>query len=141
MRPIDVEFMKHLHAFVNVVPVIAKADTLTIEERDSFKQRIREDLSFHGINIYPTAYGAEDEEDEATNTKIEVLVEESCLTLFTFTVLSPSLSFSPSPSHFLHLSPPSHFLHLSPSLPPFIFSPSLHFLSLPPSLSNTYRLR
>ena len=64
--------MKHLHGFVNVVPVIAKADTLTIEERDSFKQRIKEDLHFHGINIYPTAYGAEDEEDAAANHKIEV---------------------------------------------------------------------
>ena len=57
---------------MNVVPVIAKADTLTIEERDSFKQRIKEDLHFHGINIYPTAYGAEDEEDAAVNAKIEV---------------------------------------------------------------------
>ena len=72
LRPIDVEFMKHLHGFVNIVPVIAKADTLTIEERDSFKQRIKEDLHFHGINIYPSAYGAEDEEDAAANTKIEV---------------------------------------------------------------------
>lgn len=72
LRPIDVEFMKHLHGFVNIVPVIAKADTLTIDERDSFKQRIREDLHFHGINIYPSAYGAEDEEDAAANTKIEV---------------------------------------------------------------------
>ena len=72
LRPIDVEFMKHLHGFVNIVPVIAKADTFTIEERDSFKQRIREDLHFHGINIYPSAYGAEDEDDAAANTKIEV---------------------------------------------------------------------
>lgn len=71
LRPIDVEFMKHLHNCVNIVPVIAKADTLTIEERDSFKQRIREDLHFHGINIYPSAYGAEDEEDAAANSKIE----------------------------------------------------------------------
>ena len=77
--------MKHLHNCVNVVPVIAKADTLTIDERDSFKQRIREDLQFHGINIYPSAYGAEDEEDAAANSKIEVytyVVIESKLLVF-----------------------------------------------------------
>ena len=32
--------MKKLDKVVNVVPVIAKADTLTIEERDLFKQRV-----------------------------------------------------------------------------------------------------
>ena len=40
LRPLDVEFMKRLHNCVNIVPVIAKADTLTIEERDAFKQRV-----------------------------------------------------------------------------------------------------
>lgn len=71
LRPIDVEFMKRLHHCVNIIPVIAKADTLTIEERDAFKSRIREDIRYHGINIYPSAYGAEDDEDAAANAKIE----------------------------------------------------------------------
>ena len=34
--------MKKLHDVVNVIPVIAKADTMTLEERDSFKVRGRE---------------------------------------------------------------------------------------------------
>ena len=34
--------------------------------------QIREDIRYHGINIYPSAYGAEDDEDAAANTKIEV---------------------------------------------------------------------
>ncbi|XP_009570691.1 PREDICTED: LOW QUALITY PROTEIN: neuronal-specific septin-3-like, partial [Fulmarus glacialis] len=38
------EFMRRLSKIVNVVPVIAKADTLTLEERAEFKQRIQEDL-------------------------------------------------------------------------------------------------
>jgi len=71
LRPLDVEFMKRLHNCVNIVPVIAKADTLTIEERDAFKQRIRDDIRHYGINIYPAAYGAEDEEDAAANAKIQ----------------------------------------------------------------------
>jgi len=40
MRPLDIEFMKRLHHCVNIVPVIAKADTLTVEERDAFKKRV-----------------------------------------------------------------------------------------------------
>lgn len=41
LRPLDVEFMRHLSKVVNIVPVIAKADTLTLEERDSFKKTVR----------------------------------------------------------------------------------------------------
>lgn len=33
--------MKHLDKCVNVIPVIAKADTLTLEEREAFKKRVR----------------------------------------------------------------------------------------------------
>ena len=40
LRPLDVEFMRCLHHCVNIVPVIAKADTLTIEERVAFKKRV-----------------------------------------------------------------------------------------------------
>lgn len=40
LRPIDVEFMKRLGKIVSIVPVIAKADTLTIEERQEFKERV-----------------------------------------------------------------------------------------------------
>lgn len=36
------EFMRRLSKVVNIVPVIAKADTLTLEERDYFKQTVSE---------------------------------------------------------------------------------------------------
>ena len=125
LRPIDVEFMKHLHGYVNIVPVIAKADTLTIEERDSFKQRIREDLHFHGISIYPSAYGAEDEEDASANAKIEVRVRET-LGQGDSCVMS-SLSSLPSLSS------------LHPCYPPSLLPPLLP--SSPPPSSNTFHLR
>ena len=38
LRPLDIEFMKRLSKVVNIVPVIAKADTLTLEERVYFNQ-------------------------------------------------------------------------------------------------------
>lgn len=43
LRPIDIIVMKKLSEVVNVVPVIAKADSLTLEERDIFKQRVSHD--------------------------------------------------------------------------------------------------
>lgn len=40
LRPIDVAVMKKLSDVVNVVPVIAKSDSLTLDERDLFKERV-----------------------------------------------------------------------------------------------------
>lgn len=38
--------MRRLSKVVNIVPVIAKADTLTLEERDYFKQRVSRQCLF-----------------------------------------------------------------------------------------------
>ena len=40
LKPLDILVMKHLDKCVNVIPVIAKADTLTLEEREAFKCRV-----------------------------------------------------------------------------------------------------
>ena len=40
LRAIDIIVMKKLSEVVNVVPVIAKADSLTLEEREAFKQKV-----------------------------------------------------------------------------------------------------
>lgn len=40
LRQLDIEFMKRLSHSVNIIPVIAKSDTMTIEERQEFKQRV-----------------------------------------------------------------------------------------------------
>ncbi|XP_050958124.1 neuronal-specific septin-3 isoform X2 [Labeo rohita] len=70
LRPIDVEFMRRLGKIVSIVPVIAKADTLTLEERLEFKQRIRQDLQANGIRVYPQKEYDEDAEDRILNDKI-----------------------------------------------------------------------
>ncbi|XP_051569803.1 septin-9 isoform X3 [Myxocyprinus asiaticus] len=70
LRPIDVEFMRRLGKIVSIVPVIAKADTLTLEERLEFKQRIRQDLQANGIRVYPQREYDEDAEDRILNDKI-----------------------------------------------------------------------
>nr|XP_057904291.1 neuronal-specific septin-3 isoform X2 [Doryrhamphus excisus] len=70
LRPIDVEFMKRLGKIVSIVPVIAKADTLTIEERQEFKERIRQDLAANGIRVYPQKEYDEDPEERLLNNMI-----------------------------------------------------------------------
>ncbi|XP_059572960.1 septin-12 isoform X1 [Alligator mississippiensis] len=70
LRPLDLEFMRRLSKIVNVVPVIAKADTLTLEERAEFKQRIQRDLKAHGISIYPQEDFEEDPDERILNDKI-----------------------------------------------------------------------
>ncbi|KIS68154.1 putative cell division control protein CDC3 [Mycosarcoma maydis] len=63
LRPIDIEFMRRLHQKVNLIPVIAKSDTLTDEEIVSFKQRILNDIAHHKIEIFHAPiYEMEDEE-------------------------------------------------------------------------------
>lgn len=100
LRPLDLEFMRRLSKIVNVVPVIAKADTLTLEERAEFKQRVRappggswsrhpppnsarhhltprapqiqQDLKAHAISVYPQEDFDEDPDDRLLNNVIRV---------------------------------------------------------------------
>uniref|UniRef100_H9G409 Septin-type G domain-containing protein n=1 Tax=Anolis carolinensis TaxID=28377 RepID=H9G409_ANOCA len=70
LRPLDLEFMWRLSKITNVVPVIARADTLTLEERAEFKQKIQKDLKAHGIHVYPQVDFDEDPDDRLLNDKI-----------------------------------------------------------------------
>uniref|UniRef100_A0A8D0KPJ4 Septin 9 n=1 Tax=Salvator merianae TaxID=96440 RepID=A0A8D0KPJ4_SALMN len=74
LRPLDIEFMRRLSKVVNIVPVIAKADTLTLEERDYFKQRITADLLANGIDVYPQKQFDEDSEDRLINDKFREMI-------------------------------------------------------------------
>lgn len=46
MRALDIEAMERLHTRVNVIPVIAKADTLTNEELELMKERVKTTAQF-----------------------------------------------------------------------------------------------
>lgn len=52
LKPLDVEIMKRLSTRVNLIPVIAKSDTLSPSELDVFKSRIRDVIEAQDINIY-----------------------------------------------------------------------------------------
>jgi len=74
LRAIDVIVMKKLSEVVNVVPVIAKADSLTLEERDNFKRKIREELVYHNIRLYPFDTDEYDEEEIQLNETIRSMI-------------------------------------------------------------------
>ncbi|KAJ8080643.1 Septin spn4 [Marasmius sp. AFHP31] len=62
LKPLDIEIMKRLGTRVNLIPVVAKADTLTQNDLHAFKQRIREVIQAQGIRIYMPPVEADDPE-------------------------------------------------------------------------------
>lgn len=60
----DIEFMRRLGPRVNIIPVIAKSDTLTPEELAGFKARIMEDIKHYEIPIYNFPFDPEEDDDE-----------------------------------------------------------------------------
>ncbi|WRT64179.1 uncharacterized protein IL334_001108 [Kwoniella shivajii] len=61
LKPLDVEIMKRLGTRVNLIPVIAKADTMVPEDLLNFKTIIREVVAAQGIKIYTPPIDPEDE--------------------------------------------------------------------------------
>jgi len=52
LKPIDIEFIKHFQDKVNIIPIIAKADMLTVQERETMKQNIRAEVEHHKLKVY-----------------------------------------------------------------------------------------
>ncbi|KAF2863926.1 cell division control protein 10 [Piedraia hortae CBS 480.64] len=74
LKPIDIVVLKKLCETVNVVPVIAKSDGLTIEERQLFKDRIREEFAFHNIRLYPYESDEYNSEEVAMHAQIKAIL-------------------------------------------------------------------
>ena len=74
LKPIDIVVLKKLSDVVNVVPVIAKSDSLTLEERMAFKERIKEEFAFHNLRMYPYDDEEQDQEERAMNSSIKDLI-------------------------------------------------------------------
>jgi septin 3/9/12 len=74
LKPIDLSVLKRLSEVVNVVPVIAKSDSLTMDERIAFKQRIKNELGFHNIRLYPFQSEEYDNFEHRLNENIRQLI-------------------------------------------------------------------
>ena len=64
LKPLDIDFMKQMSNKVNIVPVIAKSDCLTMAEIKKLKTRIIEELAGAGIRIYQLPDVDQDEDEE-----------------------------------------------------------------------------
>jgi len=64
LRQIDLEFLKRLQYKVNLIPIIAKADCLTVSELKKLKERINTEIEENDIEIYQFPDCDSDEDDE-----------------------------------------------------------------------------
>jgi len=74
LRAIDIVVLKKLSEVVNVVPIIAKSDSLTMEERFAFKQKVRAELIHHSIRLYPFDTEETDDEEIQVNAQIRAMI-------------------------------------------------------------------
>lgn len=74
LTQLDVAALKRLTEIANVIPVIAKADTLTIDERTRFREIIQQEFKKYNFRIYP--YDAEEltEEELELNDSIRSII-------------------------------------------------------------------
>ncbi|CAF3998516.1 unnamed protein product [Rotaria sp. Silwood2] len=74
LRPIDRDFLHHLQHKVNIIPVIAKADTLLKSELTALKKQLLSDIDKYGVQLYDFPEG-DPEQDEDSHTLDKVLRE------------------------------------------------------------------
>lgn len=74
LKPLDVQALKKLSEIANVVPVIAKSDSMTLNERATFKRSLQHEFAEHQFNIYP--YDSEDlyDDEKQLNEDIKSLI-------------------------------------------------------------------
>lgn len=88
LKELDVKALKTLSRKVNVIPLIAKADMMTAEERSLFKNVLLRDLEEHRIRTFPSSYpdevdGAEELLVTKPTKKNAVTIKASSYEIFT----------------------------------------------------------
>jgi cell division control protein 12 len=61
LKPLDIETMKRLGTRVNLIPVIAKADTMSPADLDDMKDRVRATIAAQNIKVYVPPIDADDQ--------------------------------------------------------------------------------
>lgn len=75
LKPLDIEIMKRLGTRVNLIPVVAKADTVTPAEMVTFKQRVRESIVANNIRTYQPPI--ENDDPQAAEHAKHLIVSDS----------------------------------------------------------------
>lgn len=52
LSELDLDFLKAVHEKVHIIPIIARSEVFTEEERALFKRRVKEDLEKNNIDVY-----------------------------------------------------------------------------------------
>ena len=73
LKPADLEFLKLLQNKVNIIPLIAKSDFLNPNEAQALKNRIREELEAHKIQVYSLPDCEQDDDDDYKVPSTELL--------------------------------------------------------------------
>lgn len=71
LKSLDIEYMKRLCDKVNIIPVIAKADTLTSDECALFKKQILNEIAQNKIKIYEFPDTLEEDEEHKINKSLK----------------------------------------------------------------------
>ncbi|KAL6928161.1 hypothetical protein ACO0SA_002893 [Hanseniaspora valbyensis] len=77
LTELDIITLKKLSEISNVVPIIAKADTLTTTELQTYRKRIQKEFELLNLNLYPhdDLLDSEDELDEETKEAENELIK------------------------------------------------------------------
>ncbi|CAK9841109.1 Septin Spn3 [Schizosaccharomyces pombe] len=67
LRELDIELMRRLAPRVNIIPAIAKADSLTAQELQTTKEMINADIEYYKIPVYDFPYDIEEDEEAIIN--------------------------------------------------------------------------
>ena len=71
LKPLDIETMKRISTRANLIPVIAKSDTLTLQELQIFKTRIRQVIEAQEIHIFTPPLDFENGESAAAGASTQ----------------------------------------------------------------------
>ncbi|GMM38355.1 septin [Saccharomycopsis crataegensis] len=83
LRELDVEIIKKLSKYVNIIPVIGRADSFTKEELADFKRNILYDIEKFNVPVFQFTYDDDEEaipeEDEMSDEEENILSENKYL--------------------------------------------------------------
>lgn len=74
LKDLDIQAIRKLSEISNVIPIIAKSDCLTVDERAELKKNLQHDFAEHNFNIYP--YDSEElfDDERQLNQDIKSLI-------------------------------------------------------------------
>ncbi|KAJ1667309.1 Cell division control protein 11 [Coemansia sp. RSA 1813] len=80
LRELDIESIRRLGEYVNVVPVIGRADSLTVDELATFKQNIMRDIEYYKLPVYNFCWDESDGDALKENRDIMDFIPFSVVT-------------------------------------------------------------